>query len=1038
MVGANGRDRAPATVRDPAARDPAVRARVLGGLEVATAAGVVARGRWQRAAAERLVKLLLVTPAHRVSREIAAEILWPDAPPEAGRASLRKAVLYARRALGGADALAADRVGIALDASRLDLDLDRLTLALDTLSPGGPRAALGNGGLHEPDAMDPGEALDVALRFGALELLPDDRYEEWLLEPRERLAMRWQAVALEAARRAFEAGRVDDARAVVARLLERDPADEAAHRLAIEMYAAEGRHHAARRQYELCRRELRDALDVEPAAETEDVLRRTTAVSAPAPATRPPSIVGRRLELSEIGRVLDRVASGQLAGLVLSGSTGMGKTRLLQEVVANARATGWRVVEWQAVDTPTASALAYGPFRVGLAAVISRNDVLALGDPASSVLATLLPSLRVRPALSFAARPALAAAIVSAIDRLARERPIVFAIDDIPALDPASVDVFEMIVSGLADVPVLLVATHRDETPPTRPVAALLEHLRRSGGLELRVGPLSPGDIEPLVVAHLGGERVDPGVIRVAFDLSRGNPLFCLELVRAAIARGALRLDDSAWSATTPSLATRAPDSVRGLVTARATTLPPDAREVLAAVAELGPQVSFEVLAAALPALGDRLVAGLDASLESGLLIERGPSYAFAHPMFRLAIAGDLRHARRAEIHLAAARSLAGADHQAAPEELASVAATLPGVALVAAHALTAAELGAAAAISLAVTFGFAAGERERALFDHAKARSLLDRALAFWERLPPEEAKRYGASAACEALCAARVAMGDDAGALAAGRLSAAAARTPDERATAYVSMSWVPYRHGDFEASLSILSEGLAVLSGDRVARARLLAETGWVLVRMRRFDEALSALDQAVPILVPTSLQLAVRVLDQYGTLLRMLGRLEESVARLERSLAIALELGDSRAELYARIHLTTTLTRAGMAGRAAPHAERALELARMTGDRYLESVAAWQAALVQEALGSRPEAIAMRRRELELIDAIGGNPHHAALAHAHIAMLARASGQPDLERKEARLARRVARRCMEEGFEQRVEDALASGVWREVEL
>jgi DNA-binding SARP family transcriptional activator len=202
----------------------------------------VDRAEWRRTDALRLVKLLLVTPGHRIARAQATEILWPSRPPGVGDAALRKALHYARRALGSPDAIMSVGPMIQLGPARVEVDMDEL----DRARPAGRR---------EPDTL---------LDLGSLELLPDDLDEDWLLAPREALRRAWGARALAMARALLESGGTHRAHALVDRLLERDPADEAAHRLAMELYASEGRHEACRRQFDACRSAVREAVDAEP------------------------------------------------------------------------------------------------------------------------------------------------------------------------------------------------------------------------------------------------------------------------------------------------------------------------------------------------------------------------------------------------------------------------------------------------------------------------------------------------------------------------------------------------------------------------------------------------------------------------------------------------------------------------------------------------------------------------------------------------------------------------------------------------------
>ena len=241
-----------------------------------------------------------------------------------------------------------------------------------------------------------GAALATVLELGARTLLPDDAYEDWLTLPRERLRSRWQDVALAVAERAVGAGRTDDAQLALERVLDRDPTDEAAHRFLIRLYAAQGRHHAARRQFELCRRALLEGLDAEPSPETVEALREAeqgagrAAIRPSASATAP--LIGRGLELQRVEPLLDRVADGRPAALIVSGPTGVGKTRLLEAVREYAAGAGWRELAWQA--TETTRAVAFGPFATRFAGLLADADVGTWAEPERSAAATLAPASR--------------------------------------------------------------------------------------------------------------------------------------------------------------------------------------------------------------------------------------------------------------------------------------------------------------------------------------------------------------------------------------------------------------------------------------------------------------------------------------------------------------------------------------------------------------------------------------------------------------------------------------------------------------------
>lgn len=1009
-----------------------VEVRVLGGFDVRLGTRHLGHADWGRLSAERLVKLLVITPGHRITRELAAETLWPGAVPDAGRSNLRKAIHFARHALGADDVLASDGDAVTLDGERLDLDLDRLLGAMAQCT-GGADATAG------PEAAD--AALETLLALGDRDLLPEDVYEDWLVGPRERLRDAWLRSALHAATRARERGRGAEALVLVHRVLDRDPCDEAAHRLAIELYAAEGRHHAARRQFDLCRTVLRAELDVDPSPATLEAFRGAErGAGRDAPHASPSAVlVARRAELEQVEPAFDRLAAGQMAVVLFHGPTGIGKTRLLQEVVAYGRAARWRVITWQAVEALRTEAFA--PLALKLAEVLTTEEVSTWTEPARSGVETVVAAFG-PPALTFRERSALDVALIEAMGAMARSAPLVLALDDLPWVDEPSLDLLGALVAARPASPILVAGSYRDDEPIPDALDRLLEQARRSGAIMVPVGPLASRDLEPLLLGQLGGQGVGEDVTRALFAVGGGNPLFSLEAVRSGTGRGAVRLEDGRWTLVPGHDLDDLPASARQLVARRGATMPRGARELLDVAAELGPLITFEVLSAAVPDREHDLIETLDEALGSGLLVEQGGGYAFAHPLYRVAVRSVAGRARRATMQLRIARALAGdAASGSDPRSLRTAAAGSPDPTVVAERAFEAVRLGHAEAAPLAVAFGLAAAGRHAAVHDRAEAARLYEEALGLWPRLAGDEPSAWGISGGFVGLGALRALAGDMDGAADAFREATALAATPDEIAHAYLEFAdAVPYRQGDFEGTRSILAEGMARLPPEcRAGRAMLGAVSGWCLFRMRRIDEAVSVIQGAYDELgdAPEP-HAAIRVLDALGVVLHYAGQAAaHRRAYLERARSIAVEMHDSTWEAVTTLHLGVLFVRDGEPARGRFHIERALQLARVTGDRYVELVAVWVFAETADALGDYPAAVEARLREVQLLDATGGNAHNAALAHAHLAHLALLMGDAATHAAEADVARTLARQSEERGYPERIDAAIRVVSWTEVD-
>ncbi|CAM5771205.1 hypothetical protein LMIY3S_03430 [Labrys miyagiensis] len=144
---------------------------LLGRFRVTVDGRETAETDWRRSRSVTLVKLLALAPRHRLHREQAMEALWPDLPPEAAAANLRKAVHFARQTLQANEVIGlnGEVLSLAPDAE-LAIDLERYEAAA--------KAALKD--------RDSAACALLAPAHGG-ELLPDDRYAEWTQQPRERL-----------------------------------------------------------------------------------------------------------------------------------------------------------------------------------------------------------------------------------------------------------------------------------------------------------------------------------------------------------------------------------------------------------------------------------------------------------------------------------------------------------------------------------------------------------------------------------------------------------------------------------------------------------------------------------------------------------------------------------------------------------------------------------------------------------------------------------------------------------------------------------
>lgn len=312
-----------------AVRDAALHIALLGGFRVAAGEWAIDPATWRRRKARHLVALLALAPGHALHRDHLIDLLWPEADPAAAANSLYQTLHRVRRgleaAIPGAGArlrLQAEMVSLGGDAP-IEVDALAFEAAASRARRGDPRGA------------------DEAIALYAGDLLPADRYEDWVAPRREALRETFLSLLLDIARAREVAGDVPAAIAALERLVDADPTHEAGARELIRLLAASGQRPAALRRHAALVQTLAQELDAEPEPAT-NALRDEVAhgevaslpVAPPSTPTNitpyPTSFIGREREVAEVHRLLARTRV-----LTLTGPGGSGKTRLALEAAGN-------------------------------------------------------------------------------------------------------------------------------------------------------------------------------------------------------------------------------------------------------------------------------------------------------------------------------------------------------------------------------------------------------------------------------------------------------------------------------------------------------------------------------------------------------------------------------------------------------------------------------------------------------------------------------------------------------------------------------
>ncbi len=427
------------------------------------------------------------------------------------------------------------------------------------------------------------------------------------------------------------------------------------------------------------------------------------------PGAPPTPLVGRESEMDLLRSALKALLAGDEPfaaapprAVFVTGGAGVGKTRLLRELAAEAEASGAAALWGGAYESgllppylPFTEALRpylrsrspdYLRRLLGLSAAPAGNGQSALVPSAGlQALAQLFPQIAVLPGMPAASETltpeqekfGLLDGIATLLERLAAEQPVLLCLDDLQWADSASLELLLYLTARLRAASVLLLGAFRNDfiDPSAGSVLgrAIAELNRQRLFTLLMLAPLSEGASSVLLDALLPGS-VAPDLRQAILARAEGNPFFIEELVRALQGSGQIVSLNGLWqrprgeralSGTLPEL----PPSIKMTLALRLEPLSAPCRDLLRVAALCGPTFYPDVLAAAsgqdaettLDLLDEASAAGLIEPApgdEAGEHLATLPAFRFAQRMARELLAGQLPRQSRRRLHAALAHAL--------------------------------------------------------------------------------------------------------------------------------------------------------------------------------------------------------------------------------------------------------------------------------------------------------------------------------------------------------------------------------------------
>ncbi len=385
--------------------------------------------------------------------------------------------------------------------------------------------------------------------------------------------------------------------------------------------------------------------------------------------------VGRETELVALQQALARAEAGHGQVVALVGEAGVGKSRLVYELVHSHRTQGWLVLESASVSYGKATP--YFPVIDLLkryAHVEDRDEprtvrakvtghVLTLDEALQDTMPALLALLDVLPEDSPFLKldpPQRRQRTLDALKRvLLREsqvQPLLLVFEDLHWIDTETQALLDSLVERLPTARLLLLVNYRPE----------YQHGwgSKTYYTQLRLDPLPPVSAEEFLQALLGDDPSLAPLKQLLIARTQGNPFFLEESVRTLVETGVLVGERGAYRLAQPVESLQMPATVQAILAARIDRLPPEDKRLLQTAAVIGTEVPWPLLQAIADAPEEALHRGLGQLQAAEFLYETSlfpeHAYTFKHALTHEVAYNSLLQERRRALHTRIVEAIEG------------------------------------------------------------------------------------------------------------------------------------------------------------------------------------------------------------------------------------------------------------------------------------------------------------------------------------------------------------------------------------------
>lgn len=384
------------------------------------------------------------------------------------------------------------------------------------------------------------------------------------------------------------------------------------------------------------------------------------------------TLIARERELVKLRREFDAAMAGRGIPVIVAGDSGVGKSALVKRFIVEARREGATILSGSCVELEGQRAFsAFGDLLASSFRTLGTARMDRALKERAAELYRLVPGrtgVANKGSGDATERHRIHGSFLGLFEELAREDPVVVAIEDLHWADEATLELYSYLARRLGDRPVLLLGTYRtdelDRRHPLRTVLADLEAARRLD--ELRLSALDESATGDLIREALRLREPLPrefAVFRAAmYERCEGNPLFTEEVLAALVQAGDLVYREGAWTADADLSRLTIPRSVAEGVLAHHARLTADAQRVLLQASVVGHRFDLDLLAEVSQLAEATVLSAIREGIDAQLILtedDKGEErYAFRHALTREALRAQLLQRERRGVHTRVGRAL--------------------------------------------------------------------------------------------------------------------------------------------------------------------------------------------------------------------------------------------------------------------------------------------------------------------------------------------------------------------------------------------